>query len=381
MPGVDGAGQAGEFGDVGVGAVGQPSVERLGGAVRSGLEKIRRRSWAAIQVRASCSSGVSPASNPVSSRAQERSEWWSWPRRSSRRIRKSGSVAAAAVSEVSSCWIAAAHVVDGGEPEAHDVEGVEHPHRVRQRGAQRGGVAPVRVQRRDRDPGPATTGPRSVTQLSSADALRSSTRRAAAPGRPRRVRSTMPVTKLVERVAEAARNAVSSTPSRRRTPAQPVRVVDPRGAVARGRRPSRCPTRPRTRGPPRRPRRRPDRPGGTPRREPARSTRPAAAIAGEVSVQVLLGHSRCAHRQTRLTHTSVTGRPAVGRSRIQHGRDRATRPPPRTGATDQIRGRLDRLLELAVVLGHRQHDEPRQTHHRRCSTTLSFHLGPPSPCP
>ena len=37
MPGVDGAGQAGELGDVGVGAVGEPPVERRSGAVPVGF--------------------------------------------------------------------------------------------------------------------------------------------------------------------------------------------------------------------------------------------------------------------------------------------------------------------------------------------------------
>ena len=43
-------------------------------------------------------------------------------------------------------------------------------------------------------------------------------------------------------------------------------------------------------------------------------------ISGQVSVQVLVGHNWCGHRRTRLIHTKVTGRPAVGKSRTQHGR-------------------------------------------------------------
>lgn len=39
---------------------------------------------------------------------------------------------------------AAADVVDGSETEPHDVERIQHPHRVGQRGAQRAGGAPVR---------------------------------------------------------------------------------------------------------------------------------------------------------------------------------------------------------------------------------------------
>ena len=73
------------------------------------------------------------------------------------------------------------------------------------------------------------------------------------------------------------------------------------------------------------------------------------------------------HRPTRRGQVPDPARPPI----MQLG----DRPAP--GATHQIRGRLDGLLELAVVLGHRQHDEPRQAQHRRRGTTLSFHLGPP----
>src|ERR1700712_1653114 len=65
-----------------------------------------------------------------------------------------------------------------------------------------------------------------------------------------------------------------------------------------------------------------------------------------------------------------------------------TRPPimqlshrPALGATHQIDGSLNRLLQLTVDLRHGQHHKPGQTPHRRRSTTLSFHPGPPSPCP
>ena len=91
--------------------------------MRSGQEKISRRSWAAIQVRASCSSLVSPASSPASSRVQDRSVWWWAARRSSRRMPYSGSPVRAAVAGVFALD-AAAHLVNGGEPEAHDMEGV-----------------------------------------------------------------------------------------------------------------------------------------------------------------------------------------------------------------------------------------------------------------
>jgi hypothetical protein len=49
---------------------------------------------------------------------------------------------------------AAPDLVDGVEAELHDVEGVEDADRAGQVGAQRGGVAAERVQRRDRDSRP-----------------------------------------------------------------------------------------------------------------------------------------------------------------------------------------------------------------------------------
>ena len=65
-----------------------------------------------------------------------------------------------------------------------------------------------------------------------------------------------------------------------------------------------------------------------------------------------------------------------------------TRPPimqfghrPAARAAHQIGGRFDRLLQLTLILRHGQHDKAGHTQHCRCRTTLSFHLGPPSPCP
>ena len=55
-------------------------------------------------------------------------------------------------------------------------------------------------------------------------------------------------------------------------------------------------------------------------------------IAGDVSDQVTTGQRGSRHRQTRLTHTNVTGRPAAGRSRTHVGRrscSRACTPQPR----------------------------------------------------
>ena len=63
----------------------------------------------------------------------------------------------------------------------------------------------------------------------------------------------------------------------------------------------------------------------------ARSVNDArGTISGEVSVQVLVEHSCCGHRHTRLTHTRVTGRPAVGGPGSSRAGDRAALPPPRT---------------------------------------------------
>ena len=45
----------------------------------------------------------------------------------------------------------AAHVVDGGEPQPHDVEGIQYPHRARQTGRQGGAIAAERIQGRHLD--------------------------------------------------------------------------------------------------------------------------------------------------------------------------------------------------------------------------------------
>jgi hypothetical protein len=139
----------------------------------------------------------------------------------------------------------------------------------------------------------------------------------------------MPVTKLVERVADAAWNAVSSTsrtatPSKRsrastrgvpwaRTAAIAVPHPTPKSRATAATEAPSSPTRRHTSA-------------------RARSVSDARGkICGQVSVQVLIGHSRCGHRHTRLIHTRVTGRPPVGRSRTQHGRRScscATAPHP-----------------------------------------------------
>lgn len=98
---------------------------------------------------------------------------------------------------------AASHVVDGGEAQAHDVEAVQHPHRATEHGAQRGGVAAVGIQRGYADsaaPGRIPVIDPAHQRRRDRPATTSSNRAGPRP----RVRSTMPVTKLVERVAEAA---------------------------------------------------------------------------------------------------------------------------------------------------------------------------------
>jgi len=141
--------------------------------------------------------------------------------------------------------------------------------------------------------------------------------------------ATMPVANTVEVVAVAAKNAVSSTPrvctpaSRAgsstsgvpysRTAAMIVAQPTPKSpATAATVWPS-CPT----------------------RRHASRRARSVIDARGRtsslVSVHVTVGHAGSWQRQTRFTHTSVTGRPAAGRSRTQLGRrscSRACTPQP-----------------------------------------------------
>ena len=49
---------------------------------------------------------------------------------------------------------AAAHLINGGKPQTHHVEGVEHPHRSAQHATQGGGLAAIGVQRSNTDAGP-----------------------------------------------------------------------------------------------------------------------------------------------------------------------------------------------------------------------------------
>jgi hypothetical protein len=213
-----------------------------------------------------------------------------------------------------------------------------------------------------------------LTQLTSAYALRSSITSSSRAGRPPgRVKSMMPVTKLVDRVADAAWNAVSSNPSAA-TPASRV------GSLTRGEPCSRtAPIAVRHPMPNSRATAATEAPSSPTRRQisaRARSVSDARGeITGEVSVQVRFGRVRAApdpidpHQRDRPpTRRRVTHPDRAPVMRLGH------RPALR--APHQVGGRLDRLLQLAIVIRHGQHHEPGQTQHRRRCTTLSFHLGP-----
>jgi hypothetical protein len=186
---------------------------------------------------------------------------------------------------------ASAHLVDGGEPQPSHVERVEHAGRRGQPGAQRGGVAAVRV-------GDAATtdarqpGSRGAVQQLSALAERPSTTSSSRATPPRRrVRSTIRVTNSVGVVAVAAVNAVSSTPTAR-TWSRRGRVVDQRPAVVAHGGHDRAPATPISRAtdsPPR-----PTRSVAAARARWVSDAR--AAIASDVSDQVETLHCGCRQR-------------------------------------------------------------------------------------
>lgn len=94
----------------------------------------------------------------------------------------------------------AADCVDSGEAEPDGVEGIQHSHRVAEHSAQGGDVAAIGSSAAT--PMPARqAGWRSVTQLTRAAADRPATTSSSRAGPCPWVRSTMPVAKLVERVA------------------------------------------------------------------------------------------------------------------------------------------------------------------------------------
>ena len=350
-----------QLGDVGVGAVGQPAVERL-----------RRRGPGLGQAKISGDPGRRPRSGRVARRGCRRRP----ARRAagSRSARSGGRRRGAAAGgcrragrrvrprcPVSSRWMRRRTSSTAANPRRTTWKASSTRTACGRAVRSARGVAAVGVQRGDGD---------AARQPASRSAHPADQRRCAAVGddieqrRPAaRVRSTMPVTKLVERVP--TQPGTRSRPPRGPRPRPGGRGRPHAACRGRGPRPSRCPSRSRNRGPPPRPRHHPHRPADTPLPGPARSATPAATISRDVSVQVLVGHSWCGHRHTRLTHTSVTGRPAAAGPAPTTGADHAAARPPRTRAADQIRGGLHSLLQLAVVLGHRQHDEPRQAQHRR----------------
>ena len=260
------------------------------------------------------------------------------------------------------------------------MERIQHPHGVRQGGAQRRGVAAVGVQRRGRDRGP----PARLALAHPADQrlMRCGRRPHRAAGRAGRGGSDPRCRSRNWSSGSPTRPGTRSRPPRpTATPSRRSRVVDTRRAVGADRGHRGAPPDPELAG------HRRDRstvladptahlgagPLGQrrPRRDLRRGLGPGPGRAQLVRAPPHPLDPHQGHRPTRGGQVPDPARPAV-----MQLRDR-----PALGATDQIRGRLDRLLELAIVLGHRQHDEPRQAQHRRRSTTLSFHLGPPSPCP
>jgi hypothetical protein len=128
-------GQPGEFGDGGVGAVGQPAVEGVLGADPVGAGEDQPQVLGGdpgsgellVGGVAGVQAGEQPRPGAVGvvlmAAAQQ-------PADPEQRIIPPAAVPGEFLLD------AAADVVDGGEAQPDDVEGVEHAHRVRQRGAQ-----------------------------------------------------------------------------------------------------------------------------------------------------------------------------------------------------------------------------------------------------
>ena len=184
------------------------------------------------------------------------------------------------------------------------------------------------------------------------------------PRHPRPVRSTTPVTKLVEWEALAARNAVSSTP-RRRTPSTRC------GSSTSGRPCSRtafmiacqpAPYWPATRATvlPSCPTRR-----QASRRAPLGQRRPRPDVLTGLR-PVRRGQSGSMHRHARLIHTRITGRPPAGRSRTSVRRRSSNRA----------------LVSMAYSISLSCSDTVSSTNpERRASPSpqsVVVHLGPPS---
>ena len=206
------------------------------------------------------------------------------------------------------------------------MERVEHAHRVRQTGAQRGGVAAERVEGSHGDllaPGRVALGEPAGQDAAAATrhnveqpGLAGGLPRAA--GRAGQVDQTGGEHGGMAGVGGQERGLVHSE---RAHAGQPNGVVDQRGAVLADRAHHRAPTDPELdrhgghrlaeladppAGHPRRPRRE-----RGPRRELDAGLRPRRC-----------GHSGCSQRHSRLIQISVTGRPALGRSRTRTSRRR-----------------------------------------------------------
>jgi len=145
-----GATQAGQLGHPGVGAVHQQPVEQVlgAGAVWCPVEQPQvlggdpRRADLPAGV-AGLEAGEQPAPGSVGQGAGAAAQH---PADPVERVPGAAPVGEGLLLD------AAADVVDAREPELHDVEGVEDPHRVGEGGAQGGGVAAERVQRGNGDP-------------------------------------------------------------------------------------------------------------------------------------------------------------------------------------------------------------------------------------
>jgi hypothetical protein len=136
--------QAGEFGDVSVSAVGQPPVEQLvsAGAVAAVVDQpqVLGGDPGSGELFIVGVPGIKPGQQPlpralgvvVMASAQQ-------PADAIERV-----VAAAAVPGVLALN-ASADIVNGSEDQPYDVEGIEYPDRVGQRGPQRAGVAAVGI--------------------------------------------------------------------------------------------------------------------------------------------------------------------------------------------------------------------------------------------
>ena len=272
---------------------------------------------------------------------------------------------------------AAADVIDGGQGEAHDVERVEHPHRV--------GQLRWSARWRSRGTGPATPWPPGPPRLVAArPASRparvperpstTSSSRAARPG----VRSAIPVANVVDRVRGRAQVGGLVDPDRGHRPASragssttgvprsmtwriTVHHATPSAAAVRDTAASAAPT-------------------CSNAHARARSVSVArGAIASCRSVQVRCSHSGCGQHQIRLTQQITTGRPPIGRSRTQVGRRSFARATaPHAGQPTRSAVVSHQQLQLPAGVRGGEHLEPGQpeqgSRHRR--RIVIHHLGP-----